>query len=534
MIKKCIGILFYILIFNSLSTYAQLNFLNPEFFSLQDFNYSANKSDQKLHKALRPFLIDNSLIQTKENARDTGISDFNMDHGKSWFYRKLLVEPFIQIKSDDFILVINPLYNFEFKKEVDNSQNHYSNTRGIEVKGHIDNKIYFYSSFYENQARFESYVADYISETLVVPGQGAPKFKDNNVVDFSMSEAWISFKIGSPINVLTGYSKNFIGEGYRSLILSDNASNCPFLSVMAEFGDFQYGIIWSQHQLFEKVYYNYHFRKYNAINYLSWAPNNGFELALFESIEWPGNEPGETNFTLNFFNPVLLWRTAQYGLNSDKNVLLGLNSKIKLYNQAQIYQQFVLDNIDNQEKSNNNFAFQIGFKHFDLFHNKLIDSKMYAQLEYNYIAPYTYSNNNPKQSFSHYNQPLAHPAGSGLKESVAILEYSYKNLHLRALGVYLVNSIDTLNSNFGSNIFLSNEQQQTTVSHIGNKPGQGIENKILNIKTELILLINQANKMEIFSGLTYRSINNRFENKKDLIFTFGLRTHIRNYYYDYL
>ena len=48
---------------------------------------------------------------------------------------------------------------------------------------------------------------------------------------FSRNEILIAYRPNKIFTFLGGYGKNFFGEGYRSLLLSDNASNYPFLKL---------------------------------------------------------------------------------------------------------------------------------------------------------------------------------------------------------------------------------------------------------------------------------------------------------------
>ncbi|NJO92971.1 MAG: hypothetical protein HC831_31440 [Chloroflexia bacterium] len=191
---------------------------------------------------------------------------------------------------------------------------------------------------------------------------------------------------------------------------------------------------------------------------------------------WPGNTPEEnTILILTILIRLFFLRIPIYGLNSKENILLGLNSRIKIYRFAQFFGQLALDNMDADVSAHNNYAFQIGFKHFDLFHQKLRNHTLFVHAEFNFISPYTYAYKNVQQSYSHYNQPITHPNGSGLKELLATAKYSFKDFSLEFRGSYLINSIDTTSTNFGSNIFLPNEIQTGTLSHTGNTPGQGIK-----------------------------------------------------------
>jgi hypothetical protein len=505
-----------------------------EFFSNQQINSEINKSDHILHTGFKP-IIPSKLIEF--NISDSLEYFTQRDHifheklKSRWIYRKLRNENFVEIHSGPFILNVNPLLNLELKKDNAGTENMFTNTRGIELKGSIGKKMYYYTSFYENQARFEPYVTDYIREHLVVPGQGAPKFLDDNKFDYSMAVAYIFLNFGKHFDLQFGNSKQFIGEGYRSIILSDNSFNYPFLKIAGTYRKFQYTIMWSQHQGFSGSYYNYHFRKFNVISYLSWIPKSGFEIALIESIEWPGNTPDKNNISINYFNPLILWRSVQFGLNDEKNVLLGLNTKIKLYDFAQLFGQFALDNLDSKLSSQNNFAFQLGIKHFDLFHHHLSKQKLFVHLEYNYIAPYTYAYHEVSQSFTHYNQPLTHPAGTGLKEILGIINYSFKDFSLHVRSSFLINSLDTSNTNFGSDVFKPNSISAGIIS--GNRPGQGIKNQVVQIMPEISFLVNPASNMQLFAKMIYRKIKNSVKSEENIIFSFGFRTNLNNYYYDF-
>jgi len=508
-----------------------------EFFSSQLLNERINQSTEYIHSSFKPleieylngYKINDTLFYY--NLRD---GFFSSKFKSSWFYKKLRTEDFIWLKSENFSLKVNPLLNLELKKDKDSGEGYYINTRGIEFKGDIGKKVSFYSAFYENQTKFEPYIENYIMEKRVVPGQGAAKILKDNKFDFSRAEAYLSINPVSCFNIQLGQSKHFIGEGYRSLILSDNALNYPFIKLTANYKKFQYIILWSQYQSFTGAYYNYHQRKFSAINYLSWVPKAGFEFSLIESIIWPGNtNENKNNFNINFFNPIILSRTAQFGLNSDKNILLGLNTHIKIYNFAQLYSQLVVDNIGKDLNYQNNYAFQIGFKHFDLFHRNFQNQSLFVQSELNYIAPYTYTWTENKQAFTNYNQSIAHPAGTGLKEVLGTLKYQYKDLSISFKGFYIINSIDSLNSNFGSDIFKSNTKSNGIEVNTTNKPGYGIKNELFNLTSEVAFLVNPSTNLQVFMNIQYRKNYNSLNKNENIYFSFGLKTNINNYYYDF-
>ncbi len=529
-LKKLLFLIFIAVIFD---TKAQQLTYSQDFYTTQQTAYFVNRSDTSVFLSIKPLI--------KAGLHSKNISDSRLNyperdkkylqkHKANWLYRKLRHENFIDFQKDNFYLQINPLFILEYKKQQNDARTFFINTRGIEFKADLGKRFSFYSSFYENQARFPDYISDYILTKRVVPGQGAAKFNNHtpNEFDYSRAEAYISAQITDNFHVQFGHSKQFIGEGYRSLILSDNSFNYPFLKMTYDFWHFRYTLLWTQYQLFEGAYYNYHQRKYGSMNALSWIPTAGFEIALFEMITWLGNSPDNPNsFNLNFFNPVLLFRTLQYGLNNDKNILLGINLRKKITRFEQFYAQFALDELKKSGLGKNKYAFQFGLKSFDLFRDKLYRQQLFVLAEYNQAVPYMYAHSKTLSSYSHYNQPLAHPAGSGLSEFTGIMDYRFRDLFFNVKYTHLTNSLDTLNSNFGSNIFLPD------MGTGGNVIGQGIKNITQNISISLGLIVNPVSNFKVYVQVWKRNIENTLQVTNELYFSFGIKTDINNYYFDF-
>ena len=510
----------------------QLNYpLN--FKTTQQVNSQINKQVLTGHFSVKPILENNlhslnipDSVSTYPEKEKTQSKKFKT----SWFYRKLRKENFVDFRKENFRLRVNPLFYLEYKKTGNNDETYHTNTRGIEFKGDIGEKFSFYSAFYENQSRFVNYISNYIMEHRVVPGQGAAKILGNNKYDYSRASSYMSYSPINSINIQVGHSKHFIGEGYRSLILSDNSFNYPFVKFTVDFGQFRYMVLWNQQQLFTGAYYSYHRRKYGAINFLSWCPKPGFELAFFEGISWPGNTASNSGkFTANFFNPLIFFRTFQYGLANEKNILLGLNLRKSIGKFEQFYGQFILDELEFDNTAKTKYGFQLGLKSFDLFRDKLNKQNLFILAEFNQIAPFTYSHILPQQSYSNYNQPLAHPAGNGLSEYVGIINYNFKDFCIELKMNNITNSVDTLGSNFGSNIFLSDNG----TNYPGNKIGQGIKSVTQNIYANFGFMINRHTNMKIYLEIQKRSVENAINKQNNIFFSFGLKTDLNNYYYDF-
>jgi len=165
-------------------------------------------------------------------------------------------------------------------------------------------------------------------------------------------------------------------------------------------------------------------------------------------------------------------------IGSPDNVLLGLNSKYNLRKNMQLYGQFLLDEFtlseffSNKGWWGNKYSVQLGAKYVNAFGIDHLD----LQGEYNSAQPYTYSHNDPYDSYTHYNQPLAHPLGGNFREFIGIARYQPTariSLTVRAIHAQLGDN--TTNNNWGSNPLLSYD---TRVSDYGNNIGQGVNASI--------------------------------------------------------
>lgn len=508
----------------------------------RDFNRLINKHlnqlEEPVHTGLKPLL--KSQLNQHANFdslvyRDDLKGDFYETHKGSWFWRKLLYEDFITVNTPDFKLAINPLFDLAKGKHLGGDSKLLVNTRGIEAKGDIGNKVSFYTSFHENQAYFIDYISEYAMAQKTLPGYGRIRGFKEGGYDYALSTGYVSYSPSQHFNFQLGHGKQFIGEGYRSLLLSDHSSSYPYLKATATFNKLQYTTIYTTFQEVinvdaeaRKLVYK---RKHGSFNFLNWVINKNVQVGFFEAIMWQTADSTQNNhFEPSFFNPVMMIRPFQYGMNDKHNVLLGFNTKIKVTDHLQAYGQFVLDDLDLKESNGyfgNKYGYQFGIKYFDLLPN------LYLQAEYNRVRPYTYSHDLPVQNYSSFNQPLAHPLGANFKETVGIVHYSYKKLFAEVKFNYAVTGVDTGSSHYGTNIFLSQTDATTGVGSFNNEIGQGIKTTITNQAFRLGYLINPRTNMHLYLEVFNRKLQNDFESKNSQYVMFGIKTAINNFYHDF-
>ncbi len=133
---------------------------------------------------------------------------------------------FIQQAEKDFKLHINPL--LFLKTSLDTL---YQNTRGVFICGQFENHFRFVTSVAETQAFFPDYINKYIKKNYVVPGSGRASLFKKKGYDYALSNGYIIYSPITSLQILLGHTRQFVGYGYRSLLLSDAVSDYPLLRV---------------------------------------------------------------------------------------------------------------------------------------------------------------------------------------------------------------------------------------------------------------------------------------------------------------
>lgn len=386
---------------------------------------------------------------------------------------------FYVVDEKGFMLKVNPIINFGVGRDMGQNTTVFQNTRGIELSGHVDEKIYFYSNILENQASFPTFINSYIQKFRAIPGQGLYKNYNSVILgrnagyDFLNAQAYVASKITKSVAVEFGHGRNFIGNGYRSLLLSDFSNNNFYLKFNTKIWKLHYQNLFSQliplalrdvpgDQVIP--------RKYSATHYLSFKHKN-FEAGIFETVVFARDE----GFELQYLNPVILYRLVEHDLRSSDNVLVGANVNWSLFNTFQLYGQFVLDEFKLDElilQRNgpgwwaNKYSIQLGAHYFNAFGIDYLD----INLEFNRVRPYTYGHWS-QGNYAHYNMALAHPLGANFGELAGIIRYSITpKLTVTSTNLWYAQGLDENNLHYGSDI---TKLTTDRIMNYGNKLLQG-------------------------------------------------------------
>ncbi len=361
-----------------------------------------------------------------------------------------------EVHIKDFDLIINPMINVQVSKESNNSEMLYQNTRGLYVRGKIANKIGFYASITDNQEKDPLYVRNFVSARKAVPGSGFYKDFKTTGYDFFDARGYFTFNATKYIDITFGYDRNFIGNGHRSLFLSDFGNSNLFLRLNTRIWKFNYQNLFMElHDADRTVGDKLIAKKYTVMHHLDINITKWLNVGLFEGVVFGRKD----RFDFGYLNPVIFYRSIEQQNGSFDNSVIGLDAKANLAKKFQVYGQLLVDEFNlAQVKANtgwwaNKWGIQLGAKYIDAFGVKNLD----LQLEHNRVRPFTYSHNDSVANYTHYNLPMAHPLMANFSEMIGIARYQPAPKWMAtAKIIYYTQGRDSSSQSYGSNIFLPN------------------------------------------------------------------------------
>ncbi len=481
--------------------YSCLSFLLIVLFSnlkSQNFNASLNQrfsqslerelaiTDTLVHSSFKPILQRDIKKLSNQTALTPNLEIKKVD-SRSFLARKLFFEHLVQLESDDIYLTIDPIFYFEYGKEEESDRsNYFKNTRGFAANLSIGEKVSIYTSFRENQATLPSYLDERTRNSGVAYGQGRYKAFKEDGFDFAMSSAYISYSPTKNINLQFGHGKHFIGQGHRSLLLSDLSFNSPYLRINTEWfkSKLSYQNLYTSFQSLERLDSDaaseeLFQRQRGVFHFLEFKPNAKFSIGLFESAisiakDSTGNikTPGAYWVPIIFLNSLTNKADEAYGL-------LGVNTEIRVIKKWLVYGQLAIN-----QSFEGDLAFQIGSKFFPSKH-------WMVQLEYN--SQSNFSNLN----YTHYNESLSSPLVFGTDEYIAKAQFS-KGRWIPSASFHYQSDVEILFSN-----------------------------------AVLSFLINPSYNFTFDAGVQIRNSNIDNNGINSTFFFIGLRTNLQNLYFDY-
>ncbi|MDQ7948106.1 MAG: gliding motility protein RemB [Pedobacter sp.] len=508
------------------------------YYQYQKLNRSLYSFDTRYHTSLKPVIGDDStIVRQLDSLLFIGTGQAR----SSWVTRKLFNEHLVEVNKQDYTFYLDFLPDFQIGREFGKPAiTTWLNTRGFQFGGNIGKKFSFYSSGFENQARFNHYLNNYINAKHVIPGMvndknrtGIPK----NTKDWAYATAVLNYTPNRYFSFTLGHDKNFIGDGYRSMLLSDVSAAYPFFRITATLGQVKYMALWSQFQDPNEPIPsgdNVFRKKWGAFHYLDWNVNNRLSVGFFDSIIWQDIDQNGTKrgFDVSYLNPVIFLRTVEGMNGSPDNALLGFTAKYKLFRNGTVYGQLALDEFTAKHVFKgdgywaNKSGYQLGIKGFDAF--KVRD--LNYLIEFNTARPFTYSQRFSLLNYGNYAEALAHPMGANFREFLSIWNYQKGRWGLYVQGNFAQYGLNVKGENFGKDI---NESYNTRQRNLGYKTAGGLKTNFYYGDARISYLFNPKYNLRLELGGILRTETNSLGSDRTGQVTFGLRSTFRNTYQDF-
>lgn len=489
-----------------------------------DVERNAARIDTVIHSGLKP------LIESRADL--THVMGYRVDSSRYyyWLTEKIFKEHLLIVDEGDFHLTVDPLVNIEYGSDKGDQTayadtNIYAtNSRGFWLAGRIGPKLSFQSMFIENQAVVPNYLFRRVVDTNVMPGQGRVKLRPNNDIDFGWSQANVSYTPVPWLNVQFGHSKQFVGHGYRSVILSDNAVNSPMLkfSVLSPSRRWQY-TTWHTKLMHgvtdddrlptgesSEALFHWMRGRFNHLSVdLGRAQVGLFEATLFRTVD----ADGVRSFDAQELNPVIGVNTLTYGFDSENKTLVGADLRVKLTNKIYAYGQYATD-------GPGRCAWQAGARAFDVLRKDI-----HLQAEYNSATPYMYMHTPAKLAYMHAGAPLAHPLGTSFGEFVGILDAGFGRYWFQCkvnLATFQRDTSDVFNHGTDLNV-----PDEIATSSLG-----PLERTLTYVDVNASYLFNPNTNLRFVLGCWRRDLPGSADAVQCTYIYMSLRTNLFNRYYD--
>jgi hypothetical protein len=511
------------------------------------FDGAMNQVGSNNHTASKPY----TYAEVNKYYNFSKVNASLIKEKSGWWGRKLWNENLAEIQGEGYWFALNFL--FDVQAGISNpSKSSYTfvNTRALNFKGGLGKNLNFTTTFYESQGRFADYYNQYAmsikpsgGNPAIVPGIGIAKPYNSDAFDFPMADANITYNASRFLDLQLGYGKNFIGDGYRSLLESDGASPYPYFKIDVNFWKIKYTVNYMflkdvrPDATVDKTYAS----KYMANHYLSWNVSNRLNLGFFESVVWA--DTNGRGFDPNFINPIIFYRAVEFSSSSKSgNALLGLTYKYKWNNHVNLYGQLLIDEFSTGDifgGSNswkNKLGYQMGVKYFNAFH---VDNLL-LQLEFNHVRPYVYSHSEPITNYGQNNQSMGHQWGGNFQELVILGYYHKERFYANAKFTFGTRGFDfdspNDTKNYGQNIYKDYDVDRPY--NTGVVVGQGNKTSVFISEVQVGYLVNPATNLKLFGNFLYRNFdpttNTVLHSKEQTTwFSVGFRSDVFNWYFDY-
>jgi len=510
---------------------AQSEYMPYSFQFYQKLNSDLYSTDTREHTSLKPFVVQDSLLKHHYDSLMNYGSD-GKEH--SLLYKKLFNEHLIDVQGKGSTFYADLLPDFDIGRDFSGKLTTSTTSLGLQLGGTIGSKFYYNVTGYQSSEIFPEYMSTYINQVAIIPGQAYAKIYEPNGYDWSYITATVSYTPIKFLNISAGRDKTFIGDGYRSMLLSDYASPYPFFRLTGTLGNVRYMAMWAYlEDPASTSQYDISRKKFSVTHYLDWNVSNRLSFGFFENIMgyFTDDNGQKRPFDVNYINPLIYMNPLNNMSDDPDKSLIGFTGKYKISNGITAYGQFALNEFkaseffSNDGSFANKYGWQLGLRGTDLFGVKNLN----FLVETNTAKPYTYSARSEIEAYSDNGEPLAHPWGANFREGLGLLNYTYKRFDFSGEADFGRYGLDEDGLDYGKDIF---EVYTTPAKVFGNYTTQGLITNMVYLEGKVAFLLNPKYNLRIEIGGIYRTENNSQFNDKTTMITIGLRSSFRDLYTD--
>ena len=391
---------------------------------------------------------------------------------------------------------------------------------GVQLEGNFGRKLYarysylhgieYGTGFFREMTAIDKNVKNRLNQKLDLRGR-------------------MSYSPNQFVNLQAGWDNQFIGEGSRSLFLSDFGKPSGFAMTRLNFWRVEYVMLYQF--LSEKNTLNQNVSKYATSHYISLNATRWLQFGVFESVVFsPKDTLLNRGFEPEYLNPMILFRPQEYQLGSSDNSLFGVDAKLKI-RQFTLYSQLMLDEFNLADIKGrtrwwgNKYAVQVGIKAFKYFSN----NTFFFRGELNVVRPYTYSHLSNLQSYTNQGTVLAHPYGANFSEILTELKWKNKKWEGELFVSYSLKGFDNDSLNYGGNIYIPYINRP--LDDYGHKIGQGKGNNAL--RSMLRVSYNLIPEIHLQAFVEGHFRYNTFLVEPQAQFIIGIRSRLWNDYRNY-
>ena len=426
---------------------------------------------------------------------------------KAKIFKHLVTKHWVQYQYNGGWIHVDPWVDFTYHKQ--SGSTFIRNGRGIVVTGKID-RLHFITGFQENQTEQFDFEDAITQTTKTIPNEVFTKTAESGY-DFANAFGYGDWRFNANANLKFGHYKNFIGYGYRSLVLSDFAGAYPHLEwnqklgknqswqVTSSLGRLQSYVKESGHTAGDAPF------KVKSFNWTSFPKTWKYgEVGYAQTVNWNRYQGDTLRTSPNAASYVPL--PFVYAASKEKSsVLHAINAKA-FYADFTLYGQLVLNGEGEQ-------AFQLGLSKW----LEYTEVKILVRGELNVVPSSFYSGESQVLAHSHMGQTLAHPLGDGFTETLGQLKFQWKRFQLGGQYVQA-----TLVGGYQAPILgVVQEEPQPAI-------GGGQDEKFKALQVEFNYYLNVPNKTAFQVGVLQRNLPT-----SDRYYFVGIRTNIWNKYRDY-